>query len=442
MPGDTFQRLVPACHVSMGGSPLPLEKSAALTRVTVELDVDLFGQCVLQFNDPDLLLINGKDFAAGTAVKVELGFAPQRKRVFEGEVVALEPQFRRDLPASLKVVCQESLHRLALSAMTRAFNDVDDKQIVTQIAREHGLSAQAPSGTTAHVLQANVTDAAFLRRLAQKQGNHLRISGKQLIVGPPPSGPRIAVGPESGVSRMKVKINAGAQVSEISVHGWDPAQKREIVGKAKAQGVTGEGSRAYGGSAVLSFAGDHQGPADPATAEAMAKGRMRKIAEGYVTAQVEMLGDPEVAPGAEMKFEKLGAQLDGTWRVERATHSFSKQGYFVKFGAVRIAKPSPPKAVAPAPQRRPPQPQPSQAGPSPAGPEPVAGQRIEVRVLDPMGKPKPDFFFRLVQQGSPEQAGRTDAEGWIRMTVPAARQWKLIFPDVDGSAQPQSPPDK
>jgi phage protein D len=342
MPGDTFQRLVPDCRISVGGSPLPLEKNAALTRVTVELDVDLFGQCVLQFNDPDLRLINGKDFAAGTAVKVELGFAPQKKRVFEGEVVALEPQFRRDLPASLKVVCHESLHRLALSAMTRAFNDVDDKQIVTQIAREHGLSAKAPSGTTEHVLQANVTDAAFLRRLAQKQGNHLRISGKQLIVGPPPGGRRIAVGPESGVSRMKVKINAGAQVSEISIHGWDPVQKREIVGKAKAQGMTGEGSRAYGGGAVLSFAGDHHGPADAATAEAMAKGRMRKIAEGYVTAQVEMLGDPEVAPGAEMKFEKLDAQLDGTWRVERATHSFSKRGYFVKFGAVRIAKPSPP----------------------------------------------------------------------------------------------------
>jgi len=26
--------------------------------------------------------------------------------------------------------------------------------------------------------------------------------------------------------------------------------------------------------------------------------------------------------------------------------------------------------------------------------------------------------------------------------VPAAGQWKLIFPDVDGSAQPKSPPGK
>jgi len=60
MPGDTFQRLVPDCRVSVGGSPLRLEKGAALTRVTVDLDLDLFGQCVLQFNDPDLRLINGK----------------------------------------------------------------------------------------------------------------------------------------------------------------------------------------------------------------------------------------------------------------------------------------------------------------------------------------------------------------------------------------------
>src|SRR5467141_1607010 len=123
MPGVNFQLLVPACHVSVGGSPLPLEKGAALTRVTVELDGDLFGQCVLQFNDPDLRLINGKDFAAGTAVKVELGFAPLKKRGFEGQVVALDSQFLRYLPASLKVVCHEVLDSLALAGMTRAFND-------------------------------------------------------------------------------------------------------------------------------------------------------------------------------------------------------------------------------------------------------------------------------------------------------------------------------
>jgi phage protein D len=434
---DDLQRLVPDCRVSVGGNPLTLEKDAALTRVIVDLDVDLFGQCVLEFNDPRLALINGEDFAAGTPVKVELGFGAQKGKVFEGEVVALEPLFRRDLSPSLRVVCQESLHRLALASMTRSFQDVDDKQIVSQIAQEHGLSGDAPAGTATHVLQSNLSDAAFLRRIAQKHGNHLRISGKQLIIGPPPRGGQISVGPDSGVSRMKVRIKSSSQVSEISVHGWDPLQKREIVGKARAQGETGEGSRSHGGGAVLSFAGHEHAPVDAVTAEAMAKGRMRKIAEGFVTAQVEMLGHPQVAPGAELKFEKLGPPADGTWRVEQAEHSFSKHGYFVKFRAVRIARPRPPRPVAPPPKPPPPQPQPRQQQPAPAAPQPLEGTRIEVKVVDPLGNPKANFFFKLTKQGSPDQPGMTDAEGFIRTTVPAPGQWKLTFPDVDGAAQPQ-----
>ena len=49
-----------------------------------------------------------------------------------------------------------AIHRLALSQMTRAFNDVDDKEILTKIAQEHGLSGEAPTGTKTHVLQNNV----------------------------------------------------------------------------------------------------------------------------------------------------------------------------------------------------------------------------------------------------------------------------------------------
>src|SRR5205823_2655676 len=103
-------------------------------------------------------------------------------QVFEGEVVALEPQFRRDLPPSLRVVCQECIHRLALQTQTRALNEVDDKEIANKIAQEHGLTADAPSGSKEHVLQGNVSDAVFLRRVAQKHGNHLRIDGKKLII--------------------------------------------------------------------------------------------------------------------------------------------------------------------------------------------------------------------------------------------------------------------
>lgn len=281
----------------MSGSPLPAETAAALVRAEIDLDVDLFGQCTLLFHDPQLKLINGSDFSSGVAVKVELGFESARKALFDGEVVALEPQFRRDAPPALRVICQDPLHRLALSQMTRSFDNLGDKEVVTLIAREHGLSAEAPAGSKSHEMQGNVTDAVLLRRLAQKHGNHVRIEGKKLIVGPPTAGEALAVGPNSGISRARVKVNTLAQVGEISVHGWDPVQEREFNGKAKAQGEAGEGGEKHGGGATISFAGHEAIPIDPKTAEDMARGRLRKIAEGFVTAEVEMVATPGCSRG-------------------------------------------------------------------------------------------------------------------------------------------------
>src|SRR5207245_10546146 len=143
-----------------------------------------------------------------------------------------------------------------------------------------------------------------------------------------------------GLKKMRVRIKAAGQIGEVTIHGWDPKEKREIVGKAKAEGETGEGSKEQGGSATLAVAGDDHIPADVATGEAMAKGRMRKLAEGFVTAQVEMIGNAGVQPGALLTFDKMGEKLDGKYRVEKARHDFGKHGYVVSFQAVRISKKS------------------------------------------------------------------------------------------------------
>src|SRR5205085_1683211 len=116
-----------------------------------------------------------------------------------------EQMFQREIPVCRVSVDGSPLAPAKHAALTRVTVDLDDKQIATQIARDHGLTADAPSGTAEHVMQANVSDAVFLRRLAQKNGNNLRISGKQLVIGPPASGTQIQVGPASGVSRMRVK---------------------------------------------------------------------------------------------------------------------------------------------------------------------------------------------------------------------------------------------
>ena len=418
VPNSDAHRLIPDCRVTVAGKKLDLVKDARLTRVDVDLAVDLFGQCGLTFNDPKLVLINGKDFEPGVAVKVEIGFSAQMTKVFEGEVVALEPQFRRDLPASLRVVCQEAIHRLALRSTTRALLQVDGKEVAKKVAQEHGLTADAPSGSKEHVLQANVSDSTLLRRLAATSGNHLRIEGKKLVIGPPPKGAAITIGPGDGLKKMKVRFKAGAQISEVSVHGWDPDAKRDIVAKVKAQGPTGEGSKQHGGSTTLSFATDEHMPADVATAQAMAQGRMRKLAEAFVTAQVEMIGKAEVQPGAEITFEKMGEKLDGTYRVEKAHHEFGKHGYWMTFDAIRL-------------QKKPPQ--------KPAAPPPAAAPKkkqnwVAIELKNADGTPAAGAAYRIVAPDGSVIDGQLDSAGRARVDGVTPGQCQITFPDYHSQA--------
>jgi phage protein D len=355
-------RLIPDCRVSVDGQALSPEEGGTVTRIAVDLDAELFGSCEIVFNDPQLELINGNKFQSGTAVKVELGFGAKLLSVFEGEVVALEPCFRRDAPVSLRVVCHQSIHRLGLSHKTRALNDVDDNDVIGSIAQEHGLTGEGPTGTKMHKLQGNLTDAAFLKLIAQKEGNQLRIEGKKLVVGPP-SGSQVTIAPGDGLNKIKVKLKSLQQVSEITVHGWDPKAQQAIVGTAQPPaGDTGEGARTYGGSRTLSI--EHL-PPDVSTAEKMAKGRMARIAEGFVTADLDMIGDPRVVPGASLELDKLGEQIDGSYRVDKAGHVFSKRGYFVKASITRISKTT---STSKAEQRRAQQQQNAVAEAAPADP--------------------------------------------------------------------------
>jgi hypothetical protein len=177
-------------------------------------------------------------------------------------------------------------------------------------------------------------------------------------------GDDVAISPADGLLAFRVKISAGQQVGEVSVHGWDAKAKREIVATAKPPaGDAGEGPKQHGGSASLAVA-SHAHPVDVSTAEEIAKGRLRKLAERFVVAQGKMIGDPRVVPGAVLQLDQISYGLDGGYRVDRARHEYSRHGYFVEFRCVRVSKKKPAApAVAPVQEQKPP---PEQPPPNPA----------------------------------------------------------------------------
>jgi len=412
-------RFIPDCKVSVDGAELKPADRAALTRAVIDLDVDLFAECTLFFNDPDLRLIGGNLFESGKSVRVALGFGAKKTQVFEGEVVALEPQFRRDLPAALRVICFDRLHRLGLSLETRTFNNADASDVTNKIAQEHGLSAEAPKGTRVHAMQNNVSDATFLRRIAQREGNHVRMEGTKLVIGPPPTASTLTVRPGVGLKSLRVKLRTEKNLGEVSVHGWDPQNKREIVGTVKHQPSE---SRVPKGTGTLSVSGHDASPPDVATAEAMAKGRLRKLSEGTVTAEGTMIGDPLAVPGAVLGLEDIGAGVDGTYRIEHARHDFNKHGYLVRFRCVRTGAKQPPAAA-------------KQQAAQPAE-KPPPRHWLQIELVDEQGAPVSGAQY-VVKTGSGEELlGRLDESGKARIDGIDPGSCVVKFPGYNDSWRP------
>jgi hypothetical protein len=159
-------------------------------------------------------------------------------------------------------------------------------------------------------------------------------------------------------------------------------------------------------------------PADVATAEAMAKGRMRKLAEGFVTAQVEMIGNAGVHPGAVVNFDKMGEKLDGKYRVEKAHHEFNKRGYLVTFNAVKVGKKQPSSAAAAA--RR-------QAAAAAREPETAW---LELELVDQTGKPIGGQRYHVTTGDGEEREGVLDANGRARLIgIKPGNCW-VSYPDL------------
>jgi len=139
---------------------------------------------------------------------------------------------------------------------------------------------------------------------------------------------------------------------------------------------------------------------------------MRRLFEGFGRAEVEMIGDSRIVPGAMLKLEKLDDAVDGTYRVDHARHEFSKQGYFMRLKAVRVGKKKPPRPARPAPAQ-------------------LAGTAwLEFELLDEWGRPVPEERYQVMSAvGRVLRSGRLDNRGCARLTGLEPGSYTVFFPE-------------
>ncbi|NER30179.1 MAG: phage late control D family protein [Symploca sp. SIO1C4] len=347
--------LVPDFKLMIDSSPLPIEAMAHVISITVDHNTNLPSMFTLELTgsdsqNQDISWIDDQNlFAIGKVVEVKLGYADDLETLIVGEITGLEPEFAFNRLPSLIVRGYDRRHRLQRGRKTQTFVQQKDSDIAAQIANAVGLKPQVEDSQVVHdyILQANQTDIEFLQQRARRIQYEVVVEDKTLFFKP-------VANTESEILTLRMgedllefypRLSSMSQVSEVSVRGWNPKQKQEIIGLAKigdevsTMGGNNSGAalseKAFGGAVEIV---SHRPQVTQAEADQMAKAYFNNRTLAFITGEGVCWGRTDLRAGKVVKIEGVGRRFSGQYYLTSTTHRYQVQsGYQTHFAVQRNA---------------------------------------------------------------------------------------------------------
>ncbi|MEU3774905.1 contractile injection system protein, VgrG/Pvc8 family [Streptomyces sp. NPDC032472] len=295
-----------------------------------------------------LLHLDGSTVGLGSALKAALGPPTGQRYVFEGVVSGIELVLGDGEPPLVLVHAEDALMRLRMTRRMRTYHDVTDADVAREIAREHGLDADAdvPGPRYDVVQQLNQSDLAFLRERARLVQAELWAGGRTLHFRPRGSRTAAVQTLVFGNQLMSVRLAADLahQRSEVVVTGYDAERREPIDERAGPEVVEAETAGGRTGARLLARA---LGPATSlrvreaalTTEEAGSWARAEMLRRGrrFVTVAGTTNGSPDLVVGGRLTLRSVGAPFEGEgYHVTRIRHTFDPDhGFRTRFDAER-----------------------------------------------------------------------------------------------------------
>lgn len=343
---DQQQRHTNQLRVEVDGSPLADEVAQHLVAGVVDDDLNLPDLFSLSFHDAGREVIEQGRFQIGSRVKLSVvsDDSPGGEPLLSGEVTALEVE--HDPSGTLTIVRgYDQSHRLFRGQRSESYANVTYADVAGQVASRAGLQPGRIDATTPvhqHVSQGNQTDWRFLRSLASEVGYEVAVvEGKLDFRRParsaeaPGSGDLASENPlqlslGSNLLRLRAVVTSAEQVREVEVRGWDPAQKRALVGSAPA--ATSSASLPLQPAELAGkFNGDrHVGVEVPyrtqAEVDAAAKALAERVAGAFAELEGTARGNPKLRAGKPVSLGLVGEPFDGKYTLSSTRHVFDPEG--------------------------------------------------------------------------------------------------------------------
>ncbi len=283
----------------------------------------------------------------GQAFAVDTTAGDEWVTVFDGQVTGIEAHLTGDEPPSLTVLAEDRLQALRMQRRTRTFEDVTDREVAQQIARDHSLQTEINvDGPTHSVLaQVNQSDLAFLRDRARAIDAEVWIEGDTLHFESHSRREEGALSVEFGVGLREFSVLAdlARQQTAFTVGGWEVDGKTAIQETATEAAIQGELDGGRSGAELLEEAFEertetmvHSVPLTTDEAKGIAEAEFRRRARRFVEGEGVAVGDGRIRVGLTLEITGVGGGFDGAYTVTRATHTFDHRlGYQTEFTVQR-----------------------------------------------------------------------------------------------------------
>ena len=279
--------------------------------------------------------------ALGDKIEIQFGLA-QQKTVFKGEITAIEERYGDGVP-QIVLLAEDALHRLARHRASRPFEQVSPNAIVSQLAGDAGLQADAKlSDSPGDYNQVNESDLHFLRRLAARYAAEPRLVDTTLTCRkrePLPAPVTLDAG--DTLKRLRVIADLAHQPIQTTVAGIDLTAGTAISGTGSALLVPASGATAAASVKGLGWDGDETfafaAPATQAEATDYANAALDAQGRRFLHGDLVCGGNPDVMVGAAVSLTGVSPRLTGTYAVVACAHLFDEAAGYQTYARIERA---------------------------------------------------------------------------------------------------------
>jgi len=347
--GDFY---VPAYEVKVDGQALTAQHQLAVSQVEADLSLDKAGHFSFTVvhsydnEDGEFKTGNGRSLLDllkfGAVVDIHIGYGSRLPLLLSGTISEIATEFPQDGAPELIISGKDLFFPLTLGKKTQSWMQVRDSDVVRRIAGNYNLDVEIQQTSEVHkqVEQNMESDLAFIGKLARRNHFEFFMAGRTLVFRRPKHDGSGAVTLKRGTSLLtfRPQANLSGQFSRVEVRGWDPKQKKPIVGIAVAGEESGrDPNRRSAGEELRKISNDtavyriRQPVLTQAEADTYAKAVLDDCAKKFLTADAESLGFAELRPGRNVTLEGLGTRFSKTYYLEQATHRADGNGYRTTF---------------------------------------------------------------------------------------------------------------